>query len=251
MKQRYSACLIMILGLLIILPGCFKVPSYKAIYMPSVDIASVYQKTVDGVTVQIKQLNKAERDYFFGDNSTLLLKQPSDKRIVPLYIAIVNHGRHVYTISPENIDLELLPYDYIFNVIKVNTKKIAGIAFGVGGTLGAMCLMPFVEDRSNPSDLDYCVAGLMGGIAGGVAGLYMASPSWLKSMDTNRRIKNDLRKKTLHKKVILKPGDEYAGLIFVKQEDYLPDFAVTIDSDNAINQKMVFNVDLKKNQYAI
>ena len=252
MKQRYSAYLMIILGLLVIVPGCKRTPGYKARLLPSIIINSVYEQDKDNIRIQVKRLSKAEQNYFFGERSQLLFDRFSNNQIIPLYLSITNESQQDCTVFPHNINLKLISYDRVFCAIKnknglffadevvdplyvggaivATSYMIGGVSVCVSlGFLPVCFLIPFVCVTSIPT---FFVAKLA------------------KYGLLNRRIKRDLRDKTLHKKVVVKAGEEYAGLVFVREEDYHTHFTVAIDSSVVRNQ-MTFDIDLNKNQYAV
>ena len=66
----------------------------------------------------------------------------------------------------------------------------------------------------------------------------------IKSAIMNRRISKDLKEKIFRNNMIIKSGDKYEGLIFVKSSDYTPQFSATVREKDNRKNKIVFDVDV-------
>lgn len=235
------------LAVLVLLPGCLHVPTYQCKPLKNVSAAFTCRGVKNNVIVQAKRLNKEEIYSLFDTRNHEL-----DKALEVIYLSVDNFSNVRYALSPKNIDLSMLSRQKIVHLMKTNSAT--GVVGGVGGVIvvggtflgifwAALCGVGLTSEGSILAVLGSCVVLAAASLAAGVT-------HSIKSMIMNKRIKKDLKAKTLHDKVIINSGDQYEGLIFVKSSDYNPQFTVTMhEKDNAKNS-ITFDVDLQQNECA-
>ena len=244
MKSNKSLFGLFLVGL-ILLPGCLHVPTYKGQSVHVMSSHSAYQDIENNVIMQVKLLSQEEQKALFGERSILI----HENDIQVIHFSIHNVSNLHYSFSPADIDLAMISYRDIKKLMKTNS--IGGFASGVGfGAISAKLI-------------DLGVAGPM--VCQSMIVAYVAFPlsivataltfvffgKSIKSMIMNHRINKDLAKKTLYKKIIIKPGDHYDGFIFVKQADYNSQFKVSLYEKNNKENSVAFDVDLRKSDLSL
>lgn len=225
------------LAVLVLLPGCMHVPHYTRQPLMMDGDSGMYRATQEHINVEIKKCSNSDIFYLF-DNRSDMLKY---RRINVVYIAISNLSNNDYIITPYDISLAQVSYKDIDKSMKKTnsaTRLIGGAASLTYASLAGRALVdPCIGAAGYvifPLSLLMTVIGYIG-IAKGI-----------KSVVMNRRITKDLIEKTLHNRVLIKSGDHYEGLVFIKAADYNPEFTVTLRQKDAYKQSVTFDVDLEK-----
>jgi hypothetical protein len=230
------------LAALVLLPGCMHVPTYQRKSLNSVSDHCTYRGAEKNVIVRAKLLSRANKKVLFGIRSTLI----HDNDLQVIYISIHNLSSVHYLLSPTDIDLAMMPYHDVAQLMKTSSVKgLAGglVCSGISAatpagymTFGLLFQLPILANG----------VLAIGVVTAGVALTFFGTS--IKSIVMNSRIKKDLAEKVLHKPVIINSGEQYEGLVFIKSSDYTPQFAVTMHEKNDVNNTITFDVDLRQNE---
>lgn len=230
------------LAVLVLLPGCLHVPRYTRQPFAVIKDDYAYKATQEHVNVEIKKCSKSDIYYLFDNRSNIL----NNEKVDVVYVSVCNLSNDSYVLAPKDIKLKQVPYS---KIVKSMKKTCSGTRL-VGGTAalttGAAMISTFaVTPIMVPSIWVYLgivipvpLTALVMGTIGVITGI--------KSVVINRRIAKDIKVKTLHEKVVIKPGDCYEGVIFVAASDYNPQFSMTMH-ENDTSKAVTFDVDLRKN----
>ncbi len=228
------------------------VPRYKCRSLQSVSDHCTYRGIEKNVVVHAKCLGQAEKNYLFDSRSALI-----EDELEVIYISIHNLGNTPYIFSHNNIYLEQVKYHDISRSMR-KTSSISRLACGALVTypslpiVAAFSILGVSRIEMLPIMLACCgsliTGGILGGlivigIAGSILGLTCLAQG-IKSIVMNARISKDLREKTLHENIVIKSGDKYEGLIFVKSSDYSSQFSLTLQEKGNIKNSVLFDVDL-------
>lgn len=189
--------------------------------------------------VQAKQLTQDNIQHLF--ESRLMQK---DNTFEVIYLSIHNLSNVSYIVSPADIDIAKLSYQQIFQYMKTSSiGRLTGgiVAIGIPA-YPAVNLFTF-------GCFMKCAIAAYAGLSLAVVGIGLGALCFvlgLKSIKMNYRIDKDLKQKMVHKKVIIKSGDHYEGLIFVKSSDYKPLFNIIICEQDNHDNKIAFEVDLQQ-----
>jgi hypothetical protein len=218
---------------LVLLPGCMKVPTYHAKPLKLYKNDSAYSTTKQGIVLQARCLTQVEKNCFF------------DRQIIPLdgvkaiYFSMVNLSNKPCNIAPDGINVLQIS----LNDIKKSAKKGDTVPYLAGSLAGGWVIALPV----------YCIlcyfappTALL--VAAGIAlpfeGMFIVQG--IRSFIVNSRIDTDLRSKILYKKLIIKPGQKYERVIFVKSSDYRSDFTVTMHENGKSKNAITFDVKLSQ-----
>jgi hypothetical protein len=229
------------LAALVLLPGCMRAPTYKSKSLQAVGNHCAYRGTKNNVIMQAKLLSREDKRALFGDRSTLI----HEDDIQIMYLSVYNLSSMGYVFSPANIDLSIMSYNDVAQLIKTSSvgrfaTSIACSVSIVGAVYGSVAFgMLF--------GLPTLANGVLvfGAMTASMALVFFGKS--IKSMVMNKRIKKDITEKTLHKKVIINPGEHYEGIIFVKTSDYKSQFNVTMYEKDE-NNNLIFDINLSKNE---
>jgi len=252
MKQHRTGIGFLLAGL-VILPGCMSVPSYRHKPLKFISDDVLLGGVEKGLTLLVKRLTENDISYLFGVRG----RQISGSCEV-IYLSVHNLSSLSYILSPADINCETMPYHEVIQLMKTNSvaRLSTGVAAG-GGVVASYYLTVLgvltvkFGHSTLPALLIYptfivsCSFPILGLISAGV-GLALFGKT-LKSVIINTQISSDLREKTLHRKVVIKSGEHYEGLIFIRASDYQPDFAVTMHEEGKEKNGISFDVNLDKN----
>ena len=229
------------LVLLLIFPGCMHVPTYRSQALKDLPFGSTKKQTENNVSLQAKQLTTREIGYLFGPENKCLMSN-----IIIIQLSICNMSGTDYLLTPESVTLKALKYRDVFKFIKkTNTaSRFAGAAvsgffvspFFFDTTLSALARAGFPGIVAVPLVMVPMIVALPMGI------VFLAEG--IKSAVMNRRIKKDLKEKMIHKKVIIKAGHSYDGLMCVNESDYNSTFDLTLEEKKDAQHTIIFNVDM-------
>jgi len=222
---------------LVLLPGCIRVPSYNRKPLKSISDSFTYYGVEKNIIVQVKRLTEDNIQYLFGSRS-----QQKDDSFEVIYLSVHNISPIPYLLFAADIDCTMLPYKEVIKRLKTSSiTRLVGsivpihvIAYPSAYLLvsGAFLSVPIAA-----------YAGISLAIAGVGLGLACVGAG-IKSIVMNTHISKDIKEKIVPKKVIIKSGDHYEGLIFVKSSDYKPQFKVTMHEYNNNECKIIFDVNL-------
>ena len=217
---------------LVLLPGCMRVPTYRSRPLHTFKNSCTYTNSEKGITVYAKLLNCAESSYIFDGR----IESMHDTDII--YLSIYNLSSRGYIFSPEEISLLHLSYEDFYK----NMKKTSSVA-RLSGALG----LDFLSGNLIVAAHSGIIAPFMAIFS---VTLYVTSLAFLgsgiKSIIMNRRMHNDLQEKILDKEVVIKSGDKYEGLIFVKSCDYESRFNIALAEQYHADNKIIFNINLQQ-----
>jgi hypothetical protein len=229
------------LAVLVLLPGCMHVPTYKSRPLQSVRDHCVHRDGENNVIVQAKVLSKEEQSTLFGDRSAFI----HDNDIQVIHLAVHNSSNEKYSFSPADIDFSTISCRDVEKLMKTSSASSfgRGVISGVAGTgaIGWGITGPMLC-QSMAIAYVFLPFGI---VAAGLTFVFFGSS--IKSMVMNKRISKDLKEKMLHKKIILNSGDHYDGLIFVTSSDYKPQFSISMHEKGNKKNSVTFGVDLRKN----
>lgn len=232
----------LICAILLLLPGCMHVPTYRSESLNNVDNTFTHKYIEKNVTFQAKLVTTPEVHYLFGPQNKNLVK---NTKII--YLSINNLSETDYILAPENISIASLTCKDVTKLIKTTNTgaRFAGAAISgvvaspVPFNIWLHCIGPVVGLPSVVM-LPFIIASA---IAIPLGVVFLAKG--IKSAVMNRRIKKDLKEKMIHKKITIKSGQHYEGLIFVKTANYKPDFTVTLRTKKNINN-VEYNINLNQ-----
>lgn len=242
MMKSNKSFLGLFLAVLVLLPGCMHVPTYQRKSLQSVSDHCTYRGAEKNVTMRAKLLSRADKSALFGSRSTLI----HDNDLQVIYVSIHNLSSVHYLSSPSDIDLAMIPYHDVAQLIKTSSVSglVRGVAFSVISAVAPAGAMAFGMLMQLPV---LCYGTLaIGVVSAGVALTFFGTS--IKSIVMNSRITKDLAEKTLHGLIVISSGEQYDGLIFVKSSDYNPQFSVTMHEKDNKNNTVTFDVDLRKNE---
>jgi hypothetical protein len=224
---------------LMLLPSCMRVPSYKRRSLELFKNNFTYTNTQENITVRAKRLSIPEKDYLFNGRSQVLYA------IETLCFSIHNLSQHTYCISPETIGLEHISYKDI-NAMLTKTNSLSRFSGAAAG--GVLTALPFiiVSMETLPTDASAVIIlpVFLGMLVVGIPLSLAFLAQGIKSVVMNNRISRDLKEKSLHTQVAIKPGEHYEGIIFVNPSDYLPNFNVTLHQKDNAETNVIFDVEL-------
>lgn len=247
----FRTCSLLLIGILIIcLPGCKK-PNYTLKDFSPRPTLLECTNTQDGVTLQIKKLNKSEAQALFnGRGSRLLSKR---KTIYPFLLSINNKSASSFILDPKNISIPLANYQTITSRIYSHTSRriITPLLIGIVGTtvsffaaayitiLGAIAVMPAVIKAG------YATLGVSGFFAVGspVLSYYQGN----HALAVNEAIDRDLKNKMLHECIEINPGQSINSLIFIPSRSYNSSFTINL-IEKATGQRLSFDIELAEGE---
>lgn len=232
-----------VLAGLVMLPGCLRVPTYKAKPLNVLNNNFAYREIKNNIVFQAKCLAHGEIYYLFGERTKELLKSTEI-----IYCSVHNISNQDYIFSLKNKHFSPLSVPQVTQLIKTSSagRLATGIAGGTGISVvanglfaGGLCLwLGGYAGLVIPYQLIFGVP-----IAFTFGSLIFFGKG-IKSMIMNSRIKKDLNEKMLQDNVIIKSGDKHDGLIFVKASDYTSHFTMMMHEKNNHKNRIVFDVDL-------
>ena len=237
----------LLLVILVLLPGCYHVPSYQRKPLRRVSADFTHCAVENNVIVQAKQLTDPETQHLFGSRGETLKNQCKI-----IYLSVHNMSSSAYVFSPADIDLTIMSHQDVARLMKTNSiNGIARIAVSAGGAAASYYLTMLCVLAGKGGDLEVLPIIAAGSVGLGVisigAGLMFLGKTF-KSMIMNGRMNKDLKEKIISKKVIINPGQYCDGLIFVKSSDYKPQFTVTMHEKDSFDKRITFDVDLRQNE---
>jgi len=153
--MKASLCLMLLLAA-ICGPGC---ASYKAAALPILQPEfAPYSEDHNGVTVSCKAFSEFESKRYLGRNVQA-------KGYQPLQICIQNESKRYFVLTPQSINLPLIPAEDVAREVHTNTVGRA-TAYGVAGLFIWPLLVPAVVDGVGSSqanqklDADYGGKGI-------------------------------------------------------------------------------------------
>jgi hypothetical protein len=230
------------LAALVLLPSCMRIPTYRSQPLRSASADFTYRGIENNVILQAKRLSEGDIQQIFGEQG-----QELSKSLDVIYLSAHNLSSISYVFPVASIDLAMVPYKDVAEVMKTNTHR--GFADGIV-CAGATCATVY------PAALSLMLSGpiaiVYGGFASGaiIGGLSLAYfGKSIKSMIMNKRLTKDIEAKIFDKAIKLNSGEQYDGLIFVKKQDYTPTFSVKMHEQDIIDSTITFDVELRKNTH--
>lgn len=253
--KNYKGFLGLFLAAMVFLPGCMNVPTYKLRSLQSVSDHCTYRGVQKNVVMRAKDLSPAEKTYLFNGRSELI-----DDELHAIYLSIHNLGNTPYTFSYDDIQVRQVKSGDISR----SMKKTSSVGRLCGSALFAYPSLPIVtvfavvgvaRVEIVPIMIACCGSLIAGGMIGGIVALGIIGSGislaflaqGIKSIVMNRRMHKDLREKTLHEPVVIKSGEQYEGLIFVKSSDYQSEFTIAMHEKGKAKNTIAFDVNLDKN----
>lgn len=219
------------LAILVLLPGCIlHVPSYRAQRLRLIRDNFTYNETEKNITLGVKLLTEEDKYDLFGEHIGAL--EEDDFYIV--YLSIHNLSDKNYVLTSHRIDLEQLSSRAVITSMK-KTSSIGRLSVWYFSSVPPAILASFVHDPLviAPVSIGFGITGLIGFVQG------------IKSIVMNGRVRKDIEEKIVSKKVIIKSGGYYDGLMFVKSIDYKSQFNVQLRENDNRKKIISFDVDLK------
>lgn len=237
----------LLLAGLVLLPGCVSVSRYRAKPLNTLCNDFTYREiTKNNVVFQSRLLTNRAIQYLFEGRAEGLLGS-----VKVIHCSIHNISSQDYVLSAKNKNFQHLSVHEVAQLLKTSTAARMALTAGIGG---AVSLLPN-EFFLMPALLSYFPLYLMPASIVAyscVAVVAVVTPfvffgKTIKSAVMNGRIKKDLQEKMLYKKdVVIKSGEKYEGLIFVKASDYKPEFTVIMHEKNKAKNTIIFDVNLDK-----
>ncbi len=251
-KTSYS----ILLGVILLLAGCGKTPSYNPKSLKSIALKSDYTGIENNIILRIKKLSDAEISHLFGKRGERFENHHSP--LIPLHISIHNLSNTSLILDPKNVTLDSLSYRAVSKHLQTSSigKTIRTIGYGaltatlatgasfVGILYGwASCNDSYVN---NSNSFIKITAPLII-----IATPIIAFIKTISSARTNNKIKRDIREKILRNNVTIHPGQQYDTLLFVRAVDYHAQFTLTLieKNKNKTDKPITFNAIMKKNSF--
>ena len=238
--------------------GCAKLPTHTIRKLTHLDTsASDYEKTKNGVTIQVKTLTtKKECIDIFGKNGKYLLRSRK-RKTYPIKITIDNKSDQPWYLSLNNIELKTAPIENILSRLHYWTGTRALLTCIL--LYPAALIVTFLGAMACATE-----AGARIGIPlvySAVATLYtIPTIQGISSYRANHRITKQVKESTLHREkgrrkrkqqqeqdpqsMIIKSSQMKSTLIFVKQRDYKSNFTIALQPENKAGEKLLFDVQL-------
>lgn len=233
------------LALLVVLPGCMKVPTYRKQSLGLIRENYESQNIHNDIIVHAKHLTYEELYSLFGVRAKRLARS-----VEVVYVSICNVSSHNYIFSVACNTFTPLPYADVVKLMKTSTvgRCATGIVGGAGISAAAngLFVTGVMAILQPPSAIWIPYALVFGIPIAFVIGALPFCGKSVKSAIMNRRIKKDLREKLLPDNLVINSGDQCEGLIFVKASDYTPKFNVTMHEKGNTKNSVTFDVDLRK-----
>jgi hypothetical protein len=113
----------LVLGALVLLPGCYHIPQYKSHSFQFLHDECTYQETKHNIIVKAKILDKYDTEELFKTYSNKLFNKLSQPQIQVIYFSIHNLSANSYILPSSNgIDLNLISYEQINAKLRTNTS---------------------------------------------------------------------------------------------------------------------------------
>lgn len=226
-KQMFITSLIA-LGMVLTFSSCVKYnPTSLRKIKPEHHDDEVIQQNV---SIRTKNLSRHECKKLFDGRERPLFAARKSQRIYPIQLIIENNSGKSWVISPQQINLELVPYQQIYHKMRTSTGwRIAGGV--IGGLFGLNALGATAATAArNGSPGVAALAGLgqLAVLIGAPVATYKSAKS---SKEANTELKDDLKKKTLYKDEVVKPGQFMRKIIFLMHKDYKPPFVITLENE--------------------
>ena len=233
-KQMFITSLIA-LGMVLTFSSCVKYnPTSLRKIKPEYNDDEVAHKNV---IIRVKQLGKKECKKLFDGRERPLFSGRKNKRSYPIQIIIENKSGTSWVLSPEQINSDLTPYQHIYQKMRTSTGwRIAGGV--IVGLFGCAFALMAVLSSPPPGSLSVLL-GKITIISAPIAGCILAK----SSIEANAELKNDLKKKTLHKDEVVKPGQFMRKIIFLKRKDYKLPFVITLENERNSADMIRFVID--------
>lgn len=236
------------LMVLVLLPGCYKVPTYRSKRLETVSADFAYRGVQENVIVQAKRLS--------GDDIHALFGQRADQingSFEAIYISVHNFSPIRYQLCAADIDLIQVSCQNIVQLIKTSSitplvRVAVSAPIGAGSLYLALISLMLTKGFYESFPMIIPVVGfpLLSLASAGVVLVY--SGKFIKSLVMNSRIKKDLKDKMFQSPIAIASGGQYEGLIFVKSSDYSPTFTVTMHEKDNENSVISFDVDVRHNK---
>lgn len=233
-----------------LLPGCVKAPKYSAQKLSRISERSAdYQETNKDVTLRIKKFSTDDCLSVFGDQGHYISR--GKRGLYPLQLTITNNNINPWELTPEGIDLKLVPSSYVLNKMQYSPL---GRFFGysaLGVVTYCVCLataIPFVATTAFgvlPLAIPLGFACIGGGLFT-MATPFIALHQAIGTGEANNMIATDIKEKAL-RTLIIEPGNTENKLIFVRKKQYKEQFTITLQQDAPGKECLTFKVDLKDN----
>jgi hypothetical protein len=236
-----------VMALLVLLPGCVHVPTYRKQSFKVIEKHYDYCHMQNDVIVQTKRLSKGDMYALFGVRAEQLFGS-----VEVMYVSVNNLSNDRYVVSVINKDDLLLSHTMIKRLMKTSSaiKVVQGYAFTIGASSVACLLLApvLLPAASVVIYVGMTPAGplVVAGLCSVVLGGYLAfafGPS-IKSICMNRRMSKDLQEKILYDPVTINSGQHYEGLIFVKKADHPSHFDIVMCAKDMNDKDLTFNVKI-------
>jgi len=243
-----------LLGMILVLAGCVKTPSYDPRPLKSISIESNYTGVAKNIILRVKKLTKAEIFHLFGKRGERFVNHHPP--LVPLHISIHNLSNSSLILDPKNIDLASLSYRSVSKKLQTSSigKTIRTIGYGLLTAVLTFSASAFgiMYDYSDCNNSWMDNSKLLMNVA--VPLIIISTPiialiRTISSARTNSKIKRDIREKILHKKVTIYPRQQYDTLLFLQPADYRSNFTLTLVEEGKSNKTITFNIGMKKNNF--
>jgi len=246
-----SLTVTVILTILVFMPGCAKLRSYKQKPLRSLSSYITYEDEQDKVKLYAKQYDRQDCMQLFGSRGSRLVHHKHASSIYPIQISIKNTSDITWELNKHSVNLKLTPYYQVAHRIQNHTvlRMVSLVAIGAGVTaltaVGGVALLTLgMFTWSIPA----AIAG--GALCASVPFMLLVNTpltttiNGIQSLRTNTQIKQDMRRKTLTKHIVIEPGQHLDTLLFVKGINYKPEFPITLFDTNDTNHRINFNVQL-------
>ena len=222
------------LAALLSLPGCIlHVPSYQVQRLRLIRDDVTYNETEKNVTLGAKLLTEEDKNDLFGEHIGAL--EDNDCHIV--YLSVHNLSDKSYVLTSGRIGLEQLALRDVVKLMK-KTSSIGRLSVWYFSSVPPAVVASLVHDPLiiAPISIGFGITGIIGFVQG------------IKSIIMNGRVKKDIEEKIVPKKVIIKSGARYDGLMFIESSDYKSQFNVQLREVDQRKNVILFDVDLGKSE---
>lgn len=246
--------------LIIALPGCVKKNNVHIPHLRALTSYIDFQESQEDITIRVKKLSESDCKALLGDRARLLFKKRRKQQpIYPIQISISNTSEHRILLKPENIDLQLTPYQDVARRIQHSSflHAIGGVFFALVITAGLAAGSALA--LTSGGILTYLFGNalaavsaplLITGITASIVTpffLVVGTPiiSAARGVETSKEnimMRHELAQASFKRGLLIDPGNTIDTLIFVQRPHLKHAFTITLT--NKTKKLIPFHVTL-------
>lgn len=218
--MKYFSLFATLLGALLVLPACG--PSYQQKQLKHLQSETThFEETQNGVLLRVHPFTKKESDALFDGRGYYLLRNQNPFQAIQ--ITVFNKTDHAYILSPEMIDLSLVPSHCVIKAIEYNRTAQTVVPLFVG-------TMAIVARNAAAGDSHYqqnCATADSVVIGAGTAATAVSGNQQAKT--ANELLADDVQEKMLNADgLVIKPFEKVSTIIVVEKDMMRPAFMLSL-----------------------